>query len=133
LVDQKYRFTYNSGTVNNKEPHMPRQHDLDYAQKKRDAFYVDETQSEFGPHVRWRSNDRVPFDDMLECFQALGWIDLQTRENSAVVRYAEERAFLAEYRQNFKGYDAETLAEMRSEFGAGARVVNVVTGTVTQL
>ena len=106
---------------------------MESAKRHKDKFYIDETQSELGPHVRWNSNDRVPFDDMLECFQALGWIDLQTRENSAAVRYAEDCALLAEYRKNFKGYDAETLAEMRSEFGPGARVVNVVTGTVTQL
>lgn len=106
---------------------------MESAKRYIDKFYVDETRSEFGPHVRWNSNDRVPFDDMLECFQSLGWIDLQTRENSVVVRAAEERALLEEYRQNFKGYDAETLAEMRSEFGPDARVFNMLTGAVTQL
>nr|NDG05699.1 hypothetical protein [Oxalobacteraceae bacterium] len=101
---------------------------LDSAKRHKDKFYVDETSAKFGPHVRWNSNDRVPFDDMLECFQHLGWIDLQTRENSTRARDADTAAFLAEYRANYRGPSEEELAEARAEFGAGATVVNVFTG-----
>lgn len=107
---------------------MIKQHDLDYAQKQRGAFYVDETRDQFGPHVRWKSNDRVPFDDMLEAFQALGWITQQERDNSREARDADVTAFLAEYRANYRGPSQEELAEARAEFGAGTTVVNVITG-----
>jgi hypothetical protein len=101
---------------------------LDYAQNKRDDFYIDFTGAEFGPHVRWNSNDQVPFDDMLECFQHLGWITLQERENSARARDADTAAFLADYRKNYTGPSEEERAEARAEFGAGATVVNAITG-----
>ena len=54
-------------------------------------------------------------------------------QNSLDQRKIEDRITIEAYRKNFKGYDSETLAEMRSEFGSGAAVVNVLTGTVTQL
>lgn len=101
---------------------------LESAKKHANDFYVDRSDDKFGAHVRWNSNDRVPFDDMLECFQHLGWIDLQTRENSAAVRYAETQAILAEYRANYTGPSAEDRVEARAAFGAGATVVNVITG-----
>lgn len=102
--------------------------DLEYAQKNRDSFYVDETQDRFGPHVRWKINDRVPFDDMLECFEHLGWITWQERENSKLARKIDTQAFLAEYRKNYCGPSAEEVAEARAALGPGARVVNVITG-----
>lgn len=107
---------------------MVAKYDLEYAQKQRDAFYVDETHADFGPHVRWNSNNRVPFDDMLECFQLLGWITQQERDNSNRARAADTAAFIAEYRANYRGPSEEERAEARAEFGAGARVVNVLTG-----
>lgn len=101
---------------------------MESAENKKNDFYIDETNSAFGPHVRWNSNNRVPFDDMLECFQHLGWITLQERENSAAARDADTAAFLAEYRANYRGPSEEERAEARAEFGAGATVVNVPTG-----
>jgi hypothetical protein len=113
--------------VNNKEQTMDAW-TLASAKKHKDAFYMDFASAEFGPHVRWNSNDRVPFDDMLECFQSLGWITLQERENSARARDADTAAFLAEYRANYRGPSEEERAEARAEFGAGTTVVNVLTG-----
>lgn len=107
---------------------MIKKHDMEYAQKQRDAFYVDETHDKFGPHVRWNSNGRVPFDDMLECFQALGWITQQERDNSNTARNADVAEFLAEYRATYRGPTQEERAEARAEFGAGSVVVNVITG-----
>ena len=101
---------------------------LDCAQNKRDDFYIDFTSAEFGPHVRWNSNDQVPFDDMLECFQHLGWITALERENSARARDADTEAFLEDYRKNYTGPSEEERAEARAAFGAGAEVVNVFTG-----
>lgn len=107
---------------------MIKQYDLEYAQKQRDEFYIDETRAEFGPHVRWNSNNQVPFNDMLECFQTLGWITQQERDNSNRARAADTAAFLAEYRKNYRGPSAEERAEARAAFGAGTTVVNVLTG-----
>ena len=107
---------------------MIKQQDIENAKKYLDKFYLDETRDEFGPHVRWKSNDRVPFDDMLECFVALGWINNQERENSNAARDADTEAFFAEYRANYRGPSEEELFEARAAFGAGATVVNVITG-----
>lgn len=104
------------------------QHNIELAHKLRREFYVDETQDRFGPHVRWTINDRVPFDDMLECFEHLGWITWQERENSKLAREIDTQAFLAEYRKNYRGPSAEEVAEARAALGPGARVVNVITG-----
>lgn len=101
---------------------------MEFAKKSKDKFYIDFTNSKSGPHVRWNSNDRVPFDDMLECFQALGWITAQERENSVAARDADTAAFLEEYRKNYKGPSEEERAEARAAFGAGTTVVNAITG-----
>ena len=106
---------------------------IEYAIKQKDAFYIDETDSKSGPVVRWNSNDSIPFQDMLEAFVSLGYIGQLELQNSLDQRKIEDRITIEAYRKNFKGYDSETLAEMRSEFGSGSKVVNVLTGTVTQL
>ena len=48
---------------------------------------------------------------------------------------AETAAFLTEYREQQRNREpsAEELFEMRAAFGPGERVVNVITGRVTQL
>ena len=104
------------------------QHTMQSAQKYQGQFYIDETRSEFGPHVRWNSNNNVPFDDMLEAFQQLGWITQQERDNSRDARDADTARFLADYRKNYRGPSEEELSEARAAFGAGTTVVNVITG-----
>jgi hypothetical protein len=96
--------------------------------KYKTQFYVDETREDTGPVVRWLSNDRIPFPDMLQNFREAGWIDRQTERNSLEQRRVEDRAALEQYVKNYRGPSAEDLAEMRAEFGAGAQVVNVLTG-----
>lgn len=96
--------------------------------KRKEDFYVDETDSDTGPVVRWNSNDRIPFGDMLAEFARAGWISVQTVENSLAQRKIEDRISLEAYRRNYKGPSEEELFEMRAAFGAGARVVNALTG-----
>ena len=96
--------------------------------KRKEDFYVDETNSDTGPVVRWNSNDRIPFGDMLAEFARAGWISVQTVENSLAQRKIEDRISLEAYRRNYKGPSEEELFEMRAAFGAGARVVNAITG-----
>jgi hypothetical protein len=96
--------------------------------KRKEDFYVDETNSDTGPVVRWNSNDRIPFGDMLAEFARAGWISVQTVENSLAQRKIEDRIALEAYRRNYRGPSEEELFEMRAAFGAGARVVNAITG-----
>lgn len=94
----------------------------------KERFYIDETNSETGPVVRWNTNDRIPFPDMLQNFREAGWIDAQTERNSLDQRKVEDRKAIEAYRANYKGPSEEEMFEMRAAFGAGAKVVNVLTG-----
>lgn len=100
----------------------------------RTQFYIDETREDTGPVVRWNSNDRIPFEDMLQKFLAQGWIDQQTLQNSLRTRKIEDRMAIQQYIESRArtGYSDEERFEMRAAFGAGARVVDVFTGkTIT--
>lgn len=96
--------------------------------KRKEDFYVDETNSATGPVVRWNSNDRIPFGDMLAEFAHAGWISVQTVENSLAQRRIEDRRAIEAYRKNYRGPSQEERFEARAAFGSGARVVNVLTG-----
>ena len=96
--------------------------------KYKTQFYVDETNSKSGPVVRWNSNDRIPFEDMLQEFVTAGWIGQVELNNSLVQRKIEDRIALEAYARNYKGPSEEELFEMRAAFGPGAKVVNVLTG-----
>jgi len=81
--------------------------------------------------IRWKSNDRVPFDDLLEN----AGVDTDTRQRCRVARDADTEKTLSEYREAMKNHvpSDEEMYEMRAAFGPGAKVVNVITGKVTQL
>lgn len=82
--------------------------------------------------VRWNSNNRVPFDDMLEDASAQGlrfYIDLaKCRE----ARQTENNAFITEYcayrAQRTPEQVAEERFEARAAMGPGVDMVNVFTG-----
>ena len=109
---------YNDNMMNNTKTPM--------SHPKANDFYIDETA---GSVVRWVSNDRVPFSDMLQEFLKAGLIDSQTVTNSNEAREQDTRKFLDAYRANYRGPTAEEKFEARAAFGAGATVVNVITGT----
>lgn len=95
------------------------------ADKVKDA-YIDE----YGVY-RWLSNNRVPFDDMLEC-----WTDDEFQLNACrEARNKDDAEFMAEYRERMEDYEPsdEELFEMRSAFGEDTEVVNVITGKTIQL
>jgi hypothetical protein len=77
---------------------------------------------------RWKSNDRVPFDNMLQSWGVTG-LDLFLHQ---VERAADTERFLAEYRVAQSERTAEQLAEeafeMRAAFGPGQTIVNIITG-----
>lgn len=90
-------------------------------------FYIDETNEVSGPVVRWRSNDRIPFEDKLQEFLGKGLIGKLELNNSVRQREIEDQAFLAEYARN-KGPSAEERFEARAAMGPGVEMVNVITG-----
>jgi len=95
---------------------------------RKSDFYIDWTSDATGPVVRWNSNNRIPFEDMLQEFEDAGWIDGQIYSNSVNQRVVEDRIAIEAYRKNYKGPSEEEMLEMRAEFGAGAKIVNVLTG-----
>ena len=49
-----------------------------------------------GDHiVRWRSNDQIPFQDMLADFRSLGLIDEDAQLGSSLLREKEDEEFWA--------------------------------------
>lgn len=80
--------------------------------------------------VRWNSNDRIPFDDMLEEMAAAG-AEFNMTE-CQVTRKIEEKAFLAEYIEARKNISEEQKREeayeRRAAFGPGETIVNIITG-----
>jgi hypothetical protein len=82
--------------------------------------------------VRWKSNDRIPFADMMADFVEAGYIRSDVAATSEEFRLKEQDAFLAEYRESQKNRSAEEIAESRIEaraaFGPGETIVNAITG-----
>ena len=96
-------------------------------------FYIDNTVVDY-PVVRWISNDRVPFEDMLDKFFDAGLIDQQIVLNSIETHNAEQRDSIQEYinyRQKH-GYSDEERFEMKAAFG-DETIVDVFTGEVVSL
>lgn len=83
--------------------------------------------------VRWKSNNQVPFDDMLNDFESLG--KTFDRAKSVIARDGETAVLLDEYRERMKNVEdsPEHIAELRATFGAGVTFVNVVTGKSIKL
>ena len=91
-------------------------------------FYVDTNDV-----VRWKSNDRVPFDDMLTNFLLADLICQENVLRSMTARKEEDIKSLEEYvanRQKY-GYSDEEQYEMQAAFG-GEQVVDIFTGEVVQ-
>lgn len=85
-----------------------------------------EEDSYFGQNgeLRWKSNNAVIGLDVFRD----AYVEAPAHQKSEYDKYLS--ASLAEYRESMKNYQpsAEELFEMRSAFGAGAEVVNVITG-----
>lgn len=81
-----------------------------------------------GNVVRWNSNNRVPFDDVLT---TLGLTSRQLKASQAA-READNDAFFAEYHKAQANRSQEQIAEERAEaraaHGPGVRITNILTG-----
>jgi hypothetical protein len=87
--------------------------------------------------VLWQSNDRVPFEDMLTDFAEAGFISFIDVRRSLEYKEKQDAEAIAEYIAARANRTQEQIEEerfeMRAAFGAGEKVVNVITGEVTYL
>jgi len=83
--------------------------------------------------LRWKSNDRIPPDEVLRTWVEVGFITFLEAADSMEQRQRETAAFLDEYVRNQTAPTDEELFEMRAAFGEGETVVNVLTGRTIQL
>jgi hypothetical protein len=92
----------------------------------RNEFYIDNNDV-----VRWKSNDQVPYDDMLTNFLVAGLIVQENVLRSMTARKAEAEIAIQQYVENRQkyGYSDEEKFEMQAAFG-DEEVVDVFTGKV---
>ena len=83
---------------------------------------------------RWKSNDRIPFDDMLQSWGVSGAL-LERHQGQ---RDLDNKRFIGQYRKSMaemekdEAWVAEHTASLRGAFGPGHRVVNIITGRTYQ-
>jgi hypothetical protein len=97
--------------------------------------YSDEFTIDRDNVVRWKSNNHVPFQDMLLEFLTDGLITTNQYMNSERQRGIDTSNFIFEYKEFMKMNkpNEEELFEMRSVFGEGEIVVNIITGESVKL
>ena len=85
--------------------------------------------------IRWNKSNNVPPTELLELWAYVGILDRYVYQKSLEVRDAELAVSIRQYKEARakQGYSQEQLFEMRAAFGAGATVVNVLTGETIKL
>ena len=81
--------------------------------------------------IRWKSNGSYLMDDFCEMLEYAGY--QFSRKATAEARNIQVKKCLKDYRMNYNGPNTEELAEMRSAFGVGETIVDVITGDVITL
>lgn len=83
--------------------------------------------------IKWKSNGNYLMDDFCEVLEYASFPF--SRENTAKKREIQNEEFFESYRKAQEGrtYSQEELFEMRSAFGEGTVVVDVVTGKEIRL
>ena len=81
--------------------------------------------------ISWKSNGSYLMDDFCEKLEFAGFSF--SREATRAARDAQVAEELAEYRRNYKGPTEVELEEMRSTFGEGTTVVDVLAGVKIRL
>ncbi len=81
--------------------------------------------------ISWKSNGGYLMDDFCEKLEFAGFPF--SREATRAARDAQVAEELAEYRRNYKGPTEVELEEMRSTFGEGTTVVDVLAGVKIHL
>jgi len=129
LLDIKMYWCYIRSMITKKETEMML---TGYTEEKVIENFADAYMD--GDVVRWVSNDRVPFLDMVTDFATLGLIaDFQV-ELSENTRKIEQTAMLKDYMfaQANRSEEQKNEERMmaRAAFGPDTKVVNVITGEV---
>ena len=82
--------------------------------------------------VYWKSNDRSPFEDMLNDFMEAGFISQENVDLTVADKKAQDKAAIAEYIKAQANREEEQIVEeramARAAFGAGEKMVNIFTG-----
>lgn len=94
--------------------------------------FVSEAIVEEDGAIKWASNGRYLMKDTMRNIIANGF-DKFSVEATDAKRDAQNEAFIREYKANQKAPSQEELAEMRNAFGAGTKVVDVISGRVVSL
>lgn len=83
-----------------------------------------------GGVVRWISNDQCIMDDMAEKMLVAGCISEAEREATGAARSIETASFIAEYKaqQASRPVSPEELYELKSAFGEGETIVDIISG-----
>lgn len=81
--------------------------------------------------IKWKSNRSYLMDDFCEMLEYAGY--QFSRKATAEARNIQVVESLKNYKLNYTGPDAEELAEMRSAFGTGETIVDVITGDIITL
>jgi len=81
--------------------------------------------------ISWKSNGSYLMDDFCEKLEFAGFHF--SREATRAARDAQVAKELTEYRRNYKGPTEAELEEMRSTFGEGTTVVDVLAGVKIHL
>lgn len=81
--------------------------------------------------ISWKSNGRYLMDDFCEKLEHAGFPF--SREATKAAREAQVSKELAEYRKNYRSPATAELDEMRSAFGEGKTVVDVLAGVKIHL
>jgi uncharacterized protein YjcR len=98
-------------------------------------YYVDKFYFDDNEVVRWKSNDSVPPEDILEEMFVDGVLDEEQIRYAQMIRKREQAGFLDAYRKRMANHvhSDEEMFEMRAAFGEGATVVNAITGQEIKL
>lgn len=112
-------------------------YDWKAAERERNLAQFAEAYLDAEQVVRWKSNDRCPFEDMLTVWLEANLIGQHAFEITLRVRAEEDAAAIRAYAKAMAERTPEQIAEERAEmlaaFGPGETVVNVLTGEKTTL
>lgn len=83
--------------------------------------------------LRWKSNDRVPPQEVLDFWKFIG--KRFNMSKSVAAREREDKQSIEQYKKRMENYkhSDEELSEMRAVYGKGTVIVDVITGKKIKL
>lgn len=95
-------------------------------------FYSD-TYKDSNYVLRWKSNDRVPPQEVLDFWKYIG--KRFNMSKSITARNRESKRSIEQYKKSMRNhkYSEEELSEMRAVYGKGEVIVDIITGEKIKL